>query len=1011
MEIEKVMDVARCSGNRPSGNRWGALLLSVAILGLWTTVVPGLFANETGQASELYRFDKLTTSYRFAANGAGLQTIEAEITVLKPAAIQQLGQLYFPYSGDFSKIEVDFVRVLEAEGRVVEASEELFKDLAAPVAVTYPIYSDQRILHVTVPSFEVGDRIHYRVLVDFDRSDWMSHIGLLHRFQRHSTELETLRVDVPASVPVTYRAAEGLELVEETEEDRRLYTWKVRSDDLADANENDEPTTDIELSSASSWRSVGEWFRALAEGRTEPTKAIRRLAKERLEGVEDPRQKIAALHQLVTTEIRYLGLMFGSTRHQPRPAADVLDSGYGDCKDKHALLAALLGAAGFESSAVLVAASRSTPLDVPSALQFDHVITRVELPGEPLWLDSTTVAPPGYLSPQLRGKRGLLVPAQGEPRLVDLPKTLPYEQRWTFTARATVDELGTLRSETTARLRGDTEVLMRTLMINATPEQWLASASSTDLMLSRERFGEPAGPEYSDAMAINEPFEVRYSFTREAFLTGSGAVEIDVPLPSFGLADELSENRFDKLDLQAVPSTEMRLRLELPAGVEVEAPAPLTLDYENFAFRSEARVEPRGEEEGVVVEIVKSLSAKASELEPEAASEYKAFRRAVRKEESRKLLVRLEKEILAEAESLEGAKELRKAARKAITAGDSERAERLAQRLVETQPDDPYAWSFFGWVLAKVDKDQEALEARRKVLELDRFHDAGNYFLGLSLWRVGDEQEAIEAFRRQLSIDPLHTKTRAALGRLLGKHDGDCEEIVPLLTGHEESVHAYDWVLAYLGPCLDVLEQPEKAADVLEELRSRSDADVDAVEEAAYAFIDRSRCESALPLLRRLLELDPEHNMAHNSIGWCLHQAGDLDGAIAEYREQIRLDPAHDLASLNLSHLLYETQGPEPAAEVLEVYARVKPDDPTVQRALGVFYFYTSEPDRALEPLKKAHAADPDDIEVNGALGILFARQGQHRDALQYLEKAKALAPDTFEHQDMLDYVKGELEK
>lgn len=34
-------------------------------------------------------------------------------------------------------------------------------------------------------------------------------------------------------------------------------------------------------------------------------------------------------------------------RYQPHPAGDVMDNGYGDCKDKHTLLASLLTAAGF----------------------------------------------------------------------------------------------------------------------------------------------------------------------------------------------------------------------------------------------------------------------------------------------------------------------------------------------------------------------------------------------------------------------------------------------------------------------------------------------------------------------------------------------------------------------------------------------------------------------------------------------------------------------------------------
>ena len=52
-------------------------------------------------------------------------------------------------------------------------------------------------------------------------------------------------------------------------------------------------------------------------------------------------------------KIRYIGVDFGVGRFQPHTATEVLGNGYGDCKDKHALLAALLAAIGFPISPVL----------------------------------------------------------------------------------------------------------------------------------------------------------------------------------------------------------------------------------------------------------------------------------------------------------------------------------------------------------------------------------------------------------------------------------------------------------------------------------------------------------------------------------------------------------------------------------------------------------------------------------------------------------------------------------
>ena len=61
---------------------------------------------------------------------------------------------------------------------------------------------------------------------------------------------------------------------------------------------------------------------------------------------------------------------------------EVFGNQYGDCKDKHTLLSAMLIAAGLRASPAMMNSARKIDPDVPSPGQFDHVITAVQLPGE-----------------------------------------------------------------------------------------------------------------------------------------------------------------------------------------------------------------------------------------------------------------------------------------------------------------------------------------------------------------------------------------------------------------------------------------------------------------------------------------------------------------------------------------------------------------------------------------------------------------------------------------------------
>src|ERR1019366_5109164 len=111
--------------------------------------------------------------------------------------------------------------------------------------------------------------------------------------------------------------------------------------------------------------------------RVEPTPEIPAKAEELTRGATSDDAKIRVLYGFVATKFRYIGVAFGIGRYQPHAATDVLSNGYGDCKDKHTLLAALLAAVGIKAYPVLINSSVTIDPDVPSLNQFDHVITVV----------------------------------------------------------------------------------------------------------------------------------------------------------------------------------------------------------------------------------------------------------------------------------------------------------------------------------------------------------------------------------------------------------------------------------------------------------------------------------------------------------------------------------------------------------------------------------------------------------------------------------------------------------
>ena len=238
-----------------------------------------------------------------------------------------------------------------------------------------------------------------------------------------------------------------------------------------------------------------------------------RIAKD----LQTPQEKLTALHSFVASRIRYLGVSFGIGRMQPRPAPEVLSTRYGDCKDKHALLEALAAAVGLDVRPVLVNANREELTeDAPSPQQFDHMISVARLGKEPagwLWMDATNpLGPPGYLTENLRDKRGLLVEPDGRGEVVRTPLDPPFTLRTDVEGKGSLDAAGVLRAHFAWTFRSDLEITLRALFASAPREQHAAAAKS--LFANTWKDGKITNVTFSDPADVSKPFRVEFDAER-----------------------------------------------------------------------------------------------------------------------------------------------------------------------------------------------------------------------------------------------------------------------------------------------------------------------------------------------------------------------------------------------------------------------------------------------------------------------------------------------------------------
>src|ERR1019366_9135261 len=386
-------------------------------------------------AQESFVIEQMHSHYRFEADGTGRKETTARIRVQSEAGVQQWGQIQEGYNSANERVEIPYVRVLKEDGTVVKAGDDAVQDLSAPVEHEAPVYTDYRQKHITVPGLRPGEVLEYDMVTVIHTPLAAGQFWADYEFDKNNITLdEELDVDVPSGRPLKLKNKAGMDPKISEENGRRIYHWTSshleREDDAKDKDKNkdkkkkksEEERPDVQLTTFVSWEQIGRWYAGLEKDRRAPSPEVRAKAEELTKGLDTELDKIQALYDFVAKNFRYVSLSLGLGRYQPHAAGDVLHNQYGDCKDKHTLLASLLEAEGMHASSVLINSSRKLDPDVPSPSQFDHVITMLPMGKEEVWMDTTSeVAPFRLLAYSLRNKLALVIPASGTPHLEETP--------------------------------------------------------------------------------------------------------------------------------------------------------------------------------------------------------------------------------------------------------------------------------------------------------------------------------------------------------------------------------------------------------------------------------------------------------------------------------------------------------------------------------------------------------------------------------------------------------------
>ena len=728
---------------------------------------------------ESFVIEQMHSYYRFEADGTGRKETKARIRVQSEAGVQQWGQLLEGYNSANERVEIPYVRVLKADGSVVKAGDDAVQDLSAPIEREAPVYTDYRQKHITVPGLRPGEVLEYDMVTVIHTPLAAGQFWADYDFDKSNISLdETVDVDVPAGRPLKLKCKPGFDPKITEENGRRIYRWSSfhleRDDDTAKAKDKkkkkrrpDEDRPDIQLTTFESWEQVGRWYASLEKDRRAPTPEVRAEAQELTKGLNGDLEKTEALYDFVAKDFRYVSLSLGVGRYQPHPASEVLHDQYGDCKDKHTLLASLLEAEGLHAWSVLINSTRKLDPDVPSPSQFDHVITMLPLGKEEVWMDTTSeVAPFRLLAYSLRKKQALVIPpaeppSSVAPHLEETPADTPMPDTEVSKIDGKINEIGKLEAHVHYEFRGDEELLLRSVFRRVPQANWQRVVENVNVGLG----GDITNLKISDPAATREPFTMSYDVSKVNFLDWSKKkTEIVLPLVQFNLpdVDGDDDNDADTEPLKLGPKAEYsyQIKLELPAKYTAHVPLAFSLKRDYAEYEATYKVD------GDVFVAGRKLILRQDELPVARSSDYESFRRAVGADLAQKLSVESTVAGAPVPPADMKADDLVDSAKAAADSGNLPVAIVLLKRATEVDPKNKFAWNNLGRIYFAMRQDDQAIACYQKQIEVNPYDEFAYNNLGRVYWNERKYDDAVKAFNKQLENNPLDKFAHANLGAM-----------------------------------------------------------------------------------------------------------------------------------------------------------------------------------------------------------------------------------------------------
>ena len=220
------------------------------------------------------------------------------------------------------------------------------------------------------------------------------------------------------------------------------------------------------------WNIISKWYNKLFREQMKANEDLERFTKELIADKKTEEEKINAIFNFVSQNIRYIAVLLGPHTHKPHEAFEIFRKRYGDCKDKTVLLLTMLKIAGIQGMPALVPATGKYFDDsMPSINAFNHVIAAVPFQDKYFWLDATNETASFDSPPFTLPTKVFLINEDGSYRFVTTPSLNNKKDYYQLDIRYHIESEGNADIDYTYQFFGKAAESIRYSFKYAPPEQ------------------------------------------------------------------------------------------------------------------------------------------------------------------------------------------------------------------------------------------------------------------------------------------------------------------------------------------------------------------------------------------------------------------------------------------------------------------------------------------------------------------------------------------------------------